>query len=116
MIETVRLFKQPPVKPGCELPEAKVWCSSLIPQREVKLYSGFTYLFVSLLLAQEYLEFQEGYRSSILASLGRRYHAIGPLLIKVEGLVMYTNTGKSHRLKNYYAYWEKRIFDALVTV
>ena len=27
-----------------------------------------------------------------------------------------TNTGKSPRLKEYYTYWERRIFDALVKV
>ena len=49
-------------------------------------------------------------------SLSRKYHAIGPLLIKMEGLVVYSNTGKSPRLKHYYSYWERRVFDALVKV
>lgn len=52
----------------------------------------------------------------MLGGLSRRYHAISPLLIKVEGLVVYTNTGKSPHLKTYYAYWEKRVFDSLVKV
>ena len=65
---------------------------------------------------QEYFEFQETHRSRIFSTLSRKYHAIGPLLIKVEGLVVSTNTGKSPRLKQYYAYWEKRIFDALLKV
>ena len=60
---------------------------------------------------QEYFEFQETHHSRIFSTLSRKY-AIGPLLIKVEGLAS-TNKGKSPRL---YTYWEKRIFDALLKV
>ena len=65
---------------------------------------------------QEYFDQQEAHRSTVMTSLVRKYHAISPLLIKVEGLVVYSNTGKSYRLKQYYAYWEKRIFDSLIKV
>ena len=51
-----------------------------------------------------------------MSALVRKYHAIGPLLIKMEGLVVYTNSGKSPRLKAYYAHWEKKIFDAIIKV
>ena len=60
---------------------------------------------------QEYFEFQESYHCGILNSLSRKYHGIGPLLIKVEGLVVYTNTGRSPHLKEYYAYWESPLVD-----
>ena len=70
----------------------------------------------ALIFLQEYFEFQETHRSHIFSTLSRKYHAIGPLLIKVEGLVVSTNTGRSPRLKQYYAYWERRIFDALLKV
>ena len=66
--------------------------------------------------SQEYYDFQENYRTGVLNSLSRKYHAIGPLLIKMEGLVVYSNTGKSPRLKDYYSYWERRVFDSLVSV
>ena len=69
-----------------------------------------------LVSAQEYFEFQESHRCHIFQTLARKYKAIGPLLIKVEGLVASTNTGKSPKLKHYYAYWEKRIFDSLIKV
>lgn len=46
----------------------------------------------------------------------QKYLSIGPLLIKMESLVAGTNTGKSKMLKEYYAYWEKRIFVALNSV
>lgn len=65
---------------------------------------------------QDYYDFQEEHRSSLLNSLSRKYHAIGPLLIKVEGLVVQTNTGKSPRLARYYEHWEKKVFESLVKV
>ena len=51
-----------------------------------------------------------------MGTLSRKYHAISPLLIKVEGLVVHTNSGKSPFMKRYYAYWERKVFDALVKV
>lgn len=46
----------------------------------------------------------------------RKYQAIGPLLTKVEGLVVNTNTGQSRKLQQYYAHWETKIFKALTAV
>lgn len=48
--------------------------------------------------------------------LGRKYSAIGPLLTKLEGVVVKTNTGKSPKMAPYYAHWEKRIFDTVYKV
>ena len=69
-----------------------------------------------MIFLQEYFEFQGEYRSGVVGSLVRKYHGIGPLLIKVEGLVVSTNTGRSFRLRQYYAYWEKRLFNSFVKV
>jgi dynein heavy chain len=44
----------------------------------------------------------------------RWYMAIGPLLTKVEGLVVHTNTGRAPKLASYYEYWEGKIYDVLV--
>ena len=46
-------------------------------------------------------------------TLVQKYLSIGPLLIKMESLVANTNTGKSKMLKEYYAYWEHRVFFAI---
>ena len=70
----------------------------------------------SSLPSQEYFKFQETRLASTVSTLSRKYHAISPLLIKVEGLVVHTNTGKSPWMKKYYAYWERKIFDSLVKV
>ena len=53
------------------------------------------------------------HRNNIVETLVQKYRSIGPLLIKMESLVANTNTGKSKALKEYYAYWEKRVFYAL---
>jgi len=46
----------------------------------------------------------------------QKFKAIGPLLTKVEGLVVNTNTGESQKLKQYYAHWEMKIFNSLTVV
>ena len=48
--------------------------------------------------------------------MARKYRAIGPLLTKMEGLVVHTNTGKSPKLARYYAYWERKVFESLTKV
>ena len=51
-----------------------------------------------------------------MEGLVRKYRAIGPLLTKMEGLIAHTNTGKSPKMHSYYAYWESRVYDALLKV
>ena len=51
-----------------------------------------------------------------IEALSRKYRAIGPLLTKMEGLVVHTNTGQSPKLHPYYSYWEKLIYDGLKQV
>ena len=65
---------------------------------------------------QEFFEYIEQERAKDFEVLARKYRAIGPLLTKVEGLVVHTNTGKSPRLAQYYSHWEKKIFDSLSKV
>ena len=38
---------------------------------------------------------------------------INALLIKVEGLVVQSNTGQPPKLRGYYSHWERRAFDAI---
>jgi dynein heavy chain len=66
--------------------------------------------------AKEYFDSIEKNRGTVIRALSRKYHAIGPLLTKVEGLVVNTNTGRSPRLASYYLYWERRVFDSLSTM
>ena len=65
---------------------------------------------------QEYFEHIEQERVKDLEIMARKYRAIGPLLTKMEGLVVNTNTGRSPKLARYYAYWERKVFEALTKV
>ncbi|KAK9891062.1 hypothetical protein WA026_013388 [Henosepilachna vigintioctopunctata] len=44
------------------------------------------------------------------------YHTFGPLLVKVEYLVLKTNTGMAPQMAAYYRYWENEIFQNLITM
>ena len=87
MIESASLFKPPPPKLGEDLPSCK-----------------------------EFFEHIERERAKDFEILARKYRAIGPLLTKVEGLVANTNTGRSTKLHQYYAYWERKIYESLSKV
>lgn len=63
--------------------------------------------------ASEFFEMNNLHRVNVVETLVQKYLSIGPLLIKMESLVANTNTGKSKQLKDYYAYWERRIFYAI---
>uniref|UniRef100_A0A8B9QA73 Dynein axonemal heavy chain 10 n=1 Tax=Apteryx owenii TaxID=8824 RepID=A0A8B9QA73_APTOW len=84
LIESTNLFKFPPSKNGDELPKVK-----------------------------EFFEHVKCERAKDVEHMVRKYVAIGPLLIKMEGLVANTNSGKSPKLFSYYAYWENRIYQVL---
>lgn len=67
-------------------------------------------------IPQEYFEYIEQERVKDLEILARKYRAIGPLLTKMEGLVVHTNTGRSPKLARYYAFWERKVYEALTKV
>lgn len=87
MMEETNLFKPPPIKYADMLPRCK-----------------------------EFYEHIERERARDFETLARKYRAIGPLLTKMEGLVVHTNTGKSPKLAAYYGYWEKRVYESLTKV
>ncbi|KAM4616801.1 dynein axonemal heavy chain 10 [Polymixia lowei] len=63
---------------------------------------------------KEFCELIERERAKDLTLLSRKYTAIGPLLTKMESLIMYTSTGKAKRMAKYYTYWERKVFDSLI--
>lgn len=73
------------------------------------------YIALTIVL-QDFFEFLEHERSRDFELLARKYRAIGPLLTKMEGLVVHTNTGKSPKLSQYYSYWEKFMYESLLKV
>nr|XP_023024309.1 dynein heavy chain 10, axonemal [Leptinotarsa decemlineata] len=44
------------------------------------------------------------------------YESFGPILIKLEAMILNTNTGRSPAMANYYSYWEAELFKALVSM
>ncbi|KAM3960300.1 LOW QUALITY PROTEIN: dynein heavy chain at 89D [Aphomia sociella] len=56
----------------------------------------------------------ENERLERVATLSRIYERIGPILMKLEYLILGTSTGKSNVMTAYYTYWEKKIFKCLV--
>ncbi|NXD77117.1 DYH10 protein, partial [Halcyon senegalensis] len=83
-IESTNLFKFPLSKSGDELPKAK-----------------------------EFFEYVKCERAKDVAHMVRTYSAIPQFLVRVEGRVANTNSGKSPKLTSYYSYWEKRIYQVL---
>jgi dynein heavy chain len=61
----------------------------------------------------EFYERLEKNRASRLDELVVKYKSIGPLLLKVEGIVAQTDTSMSPALGGYYVYWERQIFNAV---
>ncbi|XP_066511362.1 dynein axonemal heavy chain 10-like isoform X1 [Hoplias malabaricus] len=62
---------------------------------------------------KEFFELIEGERAKDVNLLSRKYRAIGPLLTKMESLVVQTSSGKSRTMAQYYIYWERKIYDSL---
>ncbi|EGF80533.1 hypothetical protein BATDEDRAFT_25191 [Batrachochytrium dendrobatidis JAM81] len=63
--------------------------------------------------AHEFFDSVNTHRAHVMETLVVKYLGIGPLLMKTESLVANTNTGKSKILKDYYAYWEQKLFAAI---
>ena len=60
-----------------------------------------------------YFEVVEHNKSRDFELLARKYRAIVPLLTKMEGLVVATNTGRADKMANYYRHWERQVHDAI---
>uniref|UniRef100_A0AAY4CET6 Dynein heavy chain tail domain-containing protein n=1 Tax=Denticeps clupeoides TaxID=299321 RepID=A0AAY4CET6_9TELE len=63
---------------------------------------------------KEFCELIEMERMKDVNVLSGRYTAIGPLLTKMESLILQTSTGKAKHMAPYYAYWERKVFDSLI--
>ncbi|NXA30108.1 DYH10 protein, partial [Ibidorhyncha struthersii] len=83
-IQSTNLFKFPLSKNGDELPKAK-----------------------------EFFDYVKRERAKDVTHMVRKYSTIPQLLMKVEGRVANTNSGKSPKLTSYYAYWENGIYQVL---
>jgi hypothetical protein len=62
---------------------------------------------------KEYYEQFEKNRKTVVEELVRKYKTIGPLLGKIEGITDDSTTQRLPKMKSYYKFWERRIFNAL---
>ncbi|KAL7729890.1 hypothetical protein ACLKA6_014739 [Drosophila palustris] len=63
---------------------------------------------------QGYFELLEASRNRKAAHMKQLYDSLGPVLIKLESLVLGTFTGRSEKMRNYYEYWEEETFKCII--
>ncbi|GAB0094127.1 Dynein heavy chain [Sergentomyia squamirostris] len=68
----------------------------------------------SILPCHEYFRELNNRRNEKMNVLQHQYESIGPQLIKLESLVLGTYTGESEKMCEYYEFWQREIFRALV--
>lgn len=67
-------------------------------------------------MLQDFFETLETIRERTTGRLITTYRAMSPMLVKIEGLVMNTNSGKAPKLAHYYQFWERKIYAAIKQV
>jgi len=63
---------------------------------------------------QGYFELLEASRNRKAAHMRQLYDSLGPVLIKLESLVLGTFTGRSEKMRNYYEFWEEETFKCII--
>ncbi|OEH75761.1 axonemal 1-beta dynein heavy chain dynein heavy related protein [Cyclospora cayetanensis] len=71
---------------------------------------------VNAALHKDFYEFIEAHRARVVETLQARYEAVTSYLVKIEELVEGRTSGSSEAMGGYYYYWERRIFNAIVTM
>jgi len=51
-----------------------------------------------------------------IRDLSRKYRSVGPLLVKIEEIVSFSNSGSSPVLAEFYKFWEKRMYNAITVM
>lgn len=62
----------------------------------------------------EYFKLVKRRRIEKTAQIQKLYDSVGPLLIKLESLVLATSTGLADKMKFYYKFWEKQALQAII--
>ncbi|XP_051787986.1 dynein axonemal heavy chain 10-like [Erpetoichthys calabaricus] len=70
----------------------------------------------SLFGIEDFFNYMKEERAKEVAYLYRKYKAISPLLIKIESLVLNTDSGKAPKMEKYYTHWEYKVYNALTTM
>uniref|UniRef100_A0A1A9ZFQ5 Dynein heavy chain tail domain-containing protein n=1 Tax=Glossina pallidipes TaxID=7398 RepID=A0A1A9ZFQ5_GLOPL len=61
-----------------------------------------------------YMERLEQFRTEKCSAMKRLYDSLGPVLIKLESLVLGSFTGRSDKMREYYNVWEEQTFRSLL--
>lgn len=67
----------------------------------------------SLIDCRKFFQCMELQRDKKFLEITNLYDTIGPLLTKLESIIMGTTTGECDKMTLYYAFWEETIFVAL---
>ncbi|XP_069565682.1 dynein axonemal heavy chain 10 [Brachyistius frenatus] len=65
---------------------------------------------------KEFCERTERERVKNVTLLCRKYTEIGFFITKIEHLLTSTKTGKNKSMAEYYAYWERKVYDSLINL
>lgn len=63
---------------------------------------------------QVYMERLEQSRTEKCSLMKRIYDSLGPVLIKLESLVLGTFTGRSEKMREYYVFWEEQTYKCIL--
>lgn len=63
---------------------------------------------------QSYMERLEQARTEKCSHMKRIYDSLGPVLIKLESLVLGTFTGRSEKMRDYYVFWEEETYKCIL--
>lgn len=63
---------------------------------------------------REYFHLIDQHRDEKVRKMKELFESIGPILIKLESLILGTFTGESTKMKLCYAYWENELFGLLI--
>lgn len=69
-----------------------------------------------ILNCKDYCTEIEQLRTERVCQMVKTYETFGPILKKLENLVLGTNTGKSTFMHYYYNYWENKIYQSMITM
>lgn len=67
-----------------------------------------------ILPCKEFANEIEQYRTERVCQMAKTYETFGPILKKLENLVLGTNTGCSIFMQYYYNYWENKIYQSMI--
>ena len=63
---------------------------------------------------QGYMERLEQTRTEKCSYMKKIYDSLGPVLIKLESLVLGTYTGRSEKMREYYIFWEEETYKCIL--